>query len=301
MPAAAQFFAAKRVLRGLLGSLGLWVCVGCRTGLLAPDEITSDDQGDARATPDVVRTDCTDATATLVYVVTSSDEILSFDPSAAAFRSIGTLRCPAPPGTSPFSMAVDRRGTAYVVFDDGGLYRVSTKTGACTATSFTRRIDGFNRFGMGFATDLGGPSETLFVASSGDPGGDALASIDVKDFSLKPIDPFVPSLARAELTGTGDGRLFAFYTPSTGGDAHVAQIDKTNAHVLDDVPLPGVQQGRGWAFAFWGGDFWLFTDPKSEGASTVTRYRPGDHTIKNVAKYKTLIVGAGVSTCAPEG
>ena len=70
------------------------------------------------------------------------------------------------------------------------------------------------------------------------------------------------------------GRLFAFYTPGTGGDAHVAQIDKKTAHVIDDVPMTGVQQGRGWAFAFWGGDFWLFTDPRSEGASTVTRARP---------------------------
>jgi hypothetical protein len=300
MTVAAQFREGQASRAVVVGVMSLALCLGCRTGLLSPDEITSDDPGDARGVPDVVRTDCTDATATLVYVVTSSDEILSFDPSAATFRPIGTMKCPAPTGTAPFSMAVDRRGLAYVVFDDGGLYRVSTKTGACTSTGFPRRTDGFNRFGMGFATDLGGPSETLYVASSGDPSGDALAAIDVKDFSLKPIDVFAPSLSRAELTGTGDGRLFAFYTPSAGTNAHLAQIDKKTAHVLEDVPLPGVQQGRGWAFAFWGGDFWLFTDPRSEGASTVTRYRPSDRSIKTVARYRTLIVGAGVSTCAPE-
>ena len=300
MSAAAQFFAAKRVLPVLLGAIGLAACLGCRTALLS-EEITSDEVGDARPAPDVVRTDCTDATATLVYAVTSSDEIVSFDPTAGTFRSIGTLRCPAPDGTTPFSMAVDRRGTAYVVFDDGNLYRVSTKTGTCTATGYVQRFDGFNRFGMGFSTDLGGPTETLFVASSGDLTGDALASIDLTDFSLHRIDAFSPPLSRAELTGTGDGRLYAFYTPSTGGDAHVAQVDKKTARVLGDTTMRGVQQGRGWAFAFWGGDFWMFTDPRSEGASTVTRYRPGDGSIQVVAHYPTLIVGAGVSTCAPEG
>ena len=66
-----------------------------------------------------------------------------------------------------------------------------------------------------------------------------------------------------------------------------------------------MQQGRGWAFAFWGGDFYLFTCPfsgptQSCTSSRVTRFRPGDKSITQVGSYRGIIVGAGVSTCAPQ-
>jgi hypothetical protein len=61
-----------------------------------------------------------------------------------------------------------------------------------------------------------------------------------------------------------------------------------------------VDQGFGWAFAFWGGDFYTFTSPTDVG-SVVQRFRPGDGTITSVAEFQPgVIVGAGVSTCAPQ-
>ncbi|MGH7281076.1 MAG: hypothetical protein ACRELY_06100, partial [Polyangiaceae bacterium] len=62
-------------------------------------------------------------------------------------------------------------------------------------------------------------------------------------------------------------------------------------------PLPGVTIQGGWAFGFWGGDFYTFT---GGGPSTVTRFRPSDKSIVQVATYPSEIVGAGVSTCAPQ-
>ena len=55
--------------------------------------------------------DCPDAGATLIYVVSEQNELLSFYPPTATFTPIGTLACPdADPTATPFSMAVDRTG-----------------------------------------------------------------------------------------------------------------------------------------------------------------------------------------------
>ena len=100
-----------------------------------------------------------------------------------------------------------------------------------------------------------------------------------------------------ELTGTGDGRLYGFY--DNGFGARLVQLDKKTGQYLSETSLPGVSKGSAWAFAFWGGDFWFFTAPAS--ASTVTRYQPATKKIDVVGTLPAeLIVGAGVSTCAPE-
>ena len=67
-----------------------------------------------------------------------------------------------------------------------------------------------------------------------------------------------------------------------------------------------IEQGCAWAFAFWGGDFYTFTSPPvagscQSGTSIVSRVNPTDGSV--VSPYATLgeqIVGAGVSTCAPQ-
>ena len=100
----------------------------------------------------------------------------------------------------------------------------------------------------------------------------------------------------AELTGTGDARLYGFFT---GTPVIVAEIDKSNAAILTQAPQPTVNIGSGWAFAFWGGDFWLFTDPAGF-SSQVDRYQPSSGMTTTVkTNVGTTIVGAGVSTCAP--
>jgi hypothetical protein len=68
---------------------------------------------------------------------------------------------------------------------------------------------------------------------------------------------------------------------------------------LSHTILPVGQQDSAYAFAFWGGDFYFFTS-MGGGSSTVTRYHPDDDSLKVVATLDRTIVGAGVSTCAPE-
>jgi hypothetical protein len=267
---------------------------------------------DARPLHDAQPLLCADAGATLIYVVSNTDELLSFDPSSGTFSPITQLACDDP--DHPFSMAVDHKGTAYVLYyappaqvgaptKPGRLYRVSLATGACAPTAFVPGQLGFNSFGMGFSADNQGVGETLYVANAGDTG--RLGSIDVKTFVLSDIGVFKPPVVyHAELSGSGDGRLYAFFDASQLGQpgSAIAEIDKATAKIVAQTLLPLINQGQAWAFGFWGGDFYMFTTPNdASGAfSNVTRYRPSDGSLSHVATYTDgAIVGAGVSTCAP--
>jgi hypothetical protein len=263
---------------------------------------------------------CLDAGSTLIYLISESNDLLSFDPPSATFSRIAGIDCPmvgVPTGTptecysgapKPFSMAVDRTGTAYVEFCDGELFQVSTATAACKATPFVAGQQGFaTNFGMGFVQDTTDTDETLFVASGGDGTATppALSWIDTTTFALHVVGPFSPTagggvVSAAELTGTGAGNLYAFFGVF-GTTSAIAQIDKVTAQVVQQSDLP-VEQGNYYAFAFWGGDFYTFTSASNlaPGSTIVTRFRPSDGTVVPVASTPDSIVGAGVSTCAPQ-
>lgn len=253
---------------------------------------------------------CPDAGATLIYVVSEENELLSFYPPTAEFTPIGTLNCPAR-GGHPFSMAVDHTGIAYVLYSDGEVFRVSTATAACQATAFVSGQSGFSTiFGMGYSQNNTGTAETLYVVSGDDNATQpTLATINTQNFNLRIAGLLQPAIRSAELTGTGAGDLFAFY--ATNGtapcdnstpvcpDSAIGQIDKTTARVTNQSVLRGHPQGSAWAFGFWGGDFYAFTAPSSAPGTVVLRFNPSTGAVDTVAQRSDLIVGAGVSTCAP--
>ena len=244
---------------------------------------------------------CSEA-AKLVYVLSDQAELYSFKPDERIFTFIGQMQCPTP--MQPNSMAIDRSATAWVNFVQGdsisdtagALFRVSTIDASCEAAPAVNMPTGFFRVGMGYSTD--GPdteAETLYVTGIG-IGGE-LARIDQN--GLTPIGQFTGVFANqnAELTGTGDGRLYSFFTSVP---VQVAELDKSSAAILTNVPLPAVEIPNAWAFSFWGGDFYLYTAVSPE-TSQVNRYRPSDGSVDTqyVPDVGFTIVGAGVSTCAP--
>jgi hypothetical protein len=167
--------------------------------------------------------------------------------------------------------------------------------------------DGFDTFGMGFVGSADGGTENLYVARNTEQTDAApqLAVLDVVNFQLSMVENISPAdISSAELTGTGDGRLFAFY--ERGASSAIAQLDPSNGRALANDDLTALSQTLpsgtgGWAFAFWGGDFYLFTtDPAGTNGSTITRFDPSDGSQTTVATLSELIVGAGVSTCAPQ-
>jgi hypothetical protein len=307
-----------------LSVLLMFLACGGRTGLLgaeegaeapidaAADHVVFHDaamERDAEAEADVpneatfrdvpVVDMCPDAGATLIYLLTEGNALYSFYPPTLAFTEIGLIDCPG--DTTPFSMAVDRRGIAYSVFQDGRLFRLDTASAACEATKFMPGQSGFKTFGMGFVANSGDAGETLFVAEAtagvGKPNSLGLATVDTASFDLGFVGAFAPPIPGPELTGTADGTLYAFFTNATGSGSQIVQVDKTSGNILETYALQVGAPDDAYAFAFYGGVFWVFT---SEGTTTqVTRFDPATSSEMLVSNLAAVVVGAGVSTCAP--
>jgi hypothetical protein len=229
---------------------------------------------------------------------------------AAAFTDLGPINCAAAGDDTVNSMAVDRSGTAYVNYANGNIFKVNTTTLACVDTGFVPGQSGFSpNLSMGFSSDSPGSSQdTLYVSdNTGDdtqlPNGKGLAKIDVGQSPpmLIPIGTYTGDVmgGRCELTGTGDAKLFGFFTTDP---AHLAQIDKTTAATPQAISLPTVDATNGgYAFSFWGGSYWFYTASDTDNTK-VTRYDPTTTpptTTVAVPELTFTIVGAGVSTCAP--
>ena len=238
-----------------------------------------------------------------VYVISQDNLLYSFTPETLAFKPIGSLACGSG-GATPTSMAVDRTGIAWVLLSDGTVSRVSVKDGSCTPTQYMPGQMGFTKFGMAFSTDTAnGSSESLYLS---DHFGKGLAKLDTTTLAVTQLGEYSDALSglTAELTGTGDGRLFGFFTTSP---AIIAEVNKSTGSILSQQSIANTYAGTAWAFSFYGGDFYVYTADNSGGGlpedgtgSDVTRYRPSDGSVQVLkSKIGFTIVGAGVSTCAP--
>lgn len=272
--------------------------IGCTSEPRVEDEDAGADAGPdagSDAGPDGGDDDGCSENAKLVYVVDHDSTLYRFDPPDEQFYPVGVIDCPS--GGSPFSMAVSREGIAYVLFTNFytnciGINAIDIDDATCLGlTGFVCDESGYNRFGMGFATD--GPDtedETLFIGKADTTGSD-LASVDLDDWSVWPIGPIYGA---PELTGNALGELWAFF--AWAEPPKVAQLDKENGIDSNSVVLPELAGSSAFAFAFWGGDFYLFHAP----AGDTTVYRLSDGVLETyMSDTGVEIVGAGVSTCAP--
>jgi hypothetical protein len=262
---------------------------------------------------------CSEA-AKLIYVVDNNNQLSSFDGATKTFKDLGTLSCPATSGAQPFSMGVDRNATAYVLYSGVNplsgavtsteIFKVDTTQAGlpCTKTTFAG-TPAFKQFGMGFSTDTAmGSTDTLFIVGSAGVGtGQAqLATLD-----LTTMQPTVKGAVTGdpELTGTGSAELWSFSPSDTTGatDPRITKLDKMTGAASTNYTLTTLKGvPNAWAFAFWGGDYWVFLAKSGSGpfpvpGKTVVYQVDGmTGTIKGMTDTVTrTIVGAGVSTCAP--
>ncbi|MDB4968736.1 MAG: hypothetical protein JWN44_4425 [Myxococcales bacterium] len=209
-------------------------------------------------------------------------------------------------------MSVDRSGVAWIEyvsqsllgFNGAEMFKVSTKDASCTATTYASGQQGMDEFGMGFVSDTAGSNqETLFIA-----GGSATNTNQewIGTFSTSTLMVMRGNMinGRPELTGTGKSELWGFFPDINPGDkmARISKLDKVNGTESNTIMLEsklGGSTAEAWAFAFYGGDFWVFLKRANDASTIVYYVKASDGSIQSWAVPGRKIVGAGVSTCAP--
>jgi hypothetical protein len=270
------------------------------------DGTSGDGDGDGTGGDGDGDIDCWECAANtdLIYVLSDDAELWSFDPATNLFAMVGALPCPGGLFNGTFSMSVSRAGIAWVMYQDGQMYQIDVNApGVCTNSGWSSTTE-FDLFGMGFVSNsLADPCEKLYAHSWSGSGGFSeglnagdLGAIEPSDLSVQILGGV--NYDGGELTGTGDGRLFAF---AGANPAKLVEYDKSDASEIATTSLVGLDLTQAFAFAHYDGDFFFFTE-ETVGAvnSKVTYYDPdvpGVYT--NIVTAPIRIVGAGVSTCAP--
>jgi hypothetical protein len=249
--------------------------------------------------------------ADLIFVLSDSAELWAYDPPANTFTQFGAFNCGPPANT--FSMGVSREAVAWVMYrppaSNGDIFHVAiNNANQCDDPGYTPGQEGFFLFGMAFASNSEqDPCDKLYAHTFDDiewsegPGVGMLGVVDPDTLQLTKLGDI--DYNGGELTGTGDGRLYAF---AGVPDAKLVQYDKDTAQVVETLPLSGLQLTYAFAFAFWGGDFYFFTENGMMGSNSKVTHLDYDEsegagqaltTINTSAPIR--VVGAGVSTCAP--
>jgi hypothetical protein len=277
-----------------------------------PGDTSSSDSGDDTTTG-ILPCDCPDLEVPLddgIFVLSGDAELWKYFPMGNNFEMLGALNCPGL--FSTFSMAVDRQGFAWVQFVGGELRKVAVSDlTQCEDPGYQINQQGVNQFGMAFVSNSQIDACDRIYGNTWNGIAPFSESPNAGDFiTIDPDTLLVTKLGKtnfngAEATGTGDGRAYVF-----GGTnpAKLVELDKTDATALEVFPLNGLEINNGaFAFAFFAGDFYFFTDSNNDNTnSEVTHLDYDDSDMNGVQDLKKivnaaplLIVGAGVSTCAP--
>jgi hypothetical protein len=230
-----------------------------------------------------------------IYLIDENANLYQFSPPTQTLTQVGPINCGS--GFSPETMAVDRRGIAWIE-GEGNLYELDTGTLTCWPSDFDVSQTGSDYWGSCFALNAPRtPAETYYIQYSG-----VLSSINPTTLALSEIGTLTGLInndlqgSGAELTGTANGNLFGFF-PSNPWV--LAQIDKSNADILSQLPLPIITMDAanadGWAFASWGEDFWFFVSAGS--VTKVFHYDASTATTSLATQIAAGMDGAGVSPC----
>lgn len=252
-----------------------------------------------------------------IYVLNMQNppSVWFFDPPANTFTQVGALGCNPGIGWTANSMAIDRDGYAWVNYYDqpslrGKVFRAPlSDLSQCEETGYANNAGAWWLLGMGYAVvDQTSSCDELFIYKSDryleypnfTPGGAELAKYDKATDSLNVVGP--TDYPVGELTGTGDARLFAF-APVDASQAVLVALDKATGSELEHRNLPGLDITNAFAFAFWGGDVYFFTETTPlSGVSKVTKLDYDNNEGGGLSVYNPNsglhIPGAGVSTCA---
>jgi hypothetical protein len=238
------------------------VVVGCTTGRETPDAAPRADVNSACA--------CTEGPhGARIFVLSDEGGLWSYDPIADAYELVVDPVCATT--ESPYSMAVDAHGVAWILYSD--TRRIQNfdivHPGACTDSGYLPTDAQFPLFGMGFARLADGCSSLFAHSYSGDgafsegPASGALGVIEGDPLRMRTLSAI--DYDGGELSGTGDGHLFSFAGVSP---AKLVQYDPVTGAVVETVMLRGLSKTNASAFAFYGGDFYFFTEALPQECGT---------------------------------
>ena len=154
-------------------------------------------------------------------------------------------------------MSIARDEFAYVRYYDDTLYSVNLETMECEETDYE---SDFGHFGMGFATtSANGWQDGLFVANRSQ-----LARLNVANWTMENVGR-LPSQWNSPATGSDSSGDPPARDPGTRRRARQGQRTHRALH------QPGALQPYTidtFAFANWGGDFFIFVRQNGMGEST---------------------------------
>jgi hypothetical protein len=246
-----------------------------------------------------------------IFVLSDNSELWKFRPDDNSFAMLGAFNCNG--NTSTFSMAVDRLGFAWVMVNSpqGDIYKVDvTNPQNCIDPGYNPGQMGVGYFGMAFVSNSQfDQCDSLYGNTFNGVGGFSEGP-NIGDFlNLDPNTLQITKISKsnfngAEMTGTGDGRVFSF----GGVPSKLIERDKANGNVISTFPLNNLPLTNAFAFSFFAGDFYFFTESNLNPlfSSKVTHLDYDDSDMDGQQQLTTVvmnapirIVGAGVSTCAP--
>jgi hypothetical protein len=210
-------------------------------------------------------------------------------------------------GRQILSMSVDRNGLIWVLVRSTSLGRALLTIDASKGFECSRRgaLSGpLKPLDIAFAAQPEGTGEALFAvldrSPSNPPRTAPLGVVTTVGSTVESKEIGLIDDANATLTGTGDGRLFAYFSTSNA----IVPIDPKTGKGLPGISLPAEEALTRFSlpFAFFGGAIYIFPNSNS------FQKRYGDVwrvnlTTRSTEKVYLLpegdIIGAGVSACAP--
>lgn len=238
-----------------------------------------------------------------ILVLNHNGDAFRFDPVTYAFVPQALPACDVRANAEAFSMSRSRDGRTWRLYESGQLMvHPKADGGVCTQTPWEPGTAGAELFAMAFVASPGA-AERLFLAGNEAPSWGRKPAV-LMDMAPEDLVPTVRCTLPSgpELTGSGDGRLWAFL-PFEAPPLLVA-VDPATGALHDRLPLPelaGVPAA--WSFAFHSGYIFIFLERSTDFSTGVYRVDPrvNPPVLEQVVPHNTTlsIVGAAVSTCAP--
>jgi hypothetical protein len=261
-----------------------------------PDHAIHDDESapiDVNVPPDSGLKCADGATDTHAYLVSETGTFYEYDPASLQARPLGSLACPDPNGSQPFTMTVTE-GNAYVIYQDSLLYKVDLATLACSATAFNPGAVGLQG-NFGIASAYEGATEWLYLygcVNSGPTCVPTLARADLTTYAVElvgAVAPLPPTMIfPVDMKADGYGRLFAIDYPG-----NLIQIDRTTGTVVGYDATGFTLSPSAEALLAWNGLLYIF----GGRTGTVAQYDLVAHKLIPLGQVNDAIVGAGAAPC----